>query len=657
MDSFAVLKAACDLLKKTGSGDLGALSRVACLFGEALGAGSFSIHAIKLSPGRTSCLECIGCWIDTDYAEFGIEDYLSRLDLRKESSGYTIDIHDAAVSLPPSWCLHCKNLFLEGDIFGFFVYCIHGGVNDEAPYDSFLDAAAGIFELWIKKIDEQKRLEDILNYLPQPTFLMNVDEEITFWNPATETMTGWKAADIVGKPRYESGIPFYGERRPMVGNLIMNPDPRWEVLYHQFRSDEGGDVVYSLAFCKALYGVGAYLGTKTARLYDLSGRLCGSIHTVRDLTLERKMEKSLQRSESMYRAIADFAGMGIMLADENKIIYCNKQLKDFIGTYKDKNILKEDFISWVLPECRNIVRERLPVLSSGGEGPVRFEFKSKEGRAYRALAQRIEYEGKASVHWILDDITEQKLMAEKARLNELRLYHQDRLTALGTMAAGIAHELNQPLNTIRVITDGFLFGREEGWALDEDEFFESMEMVSRQVIRMTDVIQNIRDFSREDRAGLLSDVDANQAFKNVFSMIGRQLEAHGIDVQKDFDLELLPIRANLHRLEQVIMNLLVNARQALDQCEGYRKIIRVGTSAVNGRILMEVSDNAGGICAKIQDKIFQPFFTTKDAGMGTGLGLSICQSIIAEFNGYFEVYNNEMGGATFVVILPAGEKS
>jgi PAS domain S-box-containing protein len=437
----------------------------------------------------------------------------------------------------------------------------------------------------------------------------------------------------------------------------MYPDPRWEVVYHQFRSDERGNVVFSLAFCKALYGVGAYLGTKTARLYDVNGRLCGSIHTVRDLTLERKMEKSLQRSESMHRAIADFAGMGIMLASENEIIYCNKQLKDFLGVYQEHNIHKEDFISWVLPEHRKIVRNQLPVLSSGTEGPVRFEFKSRDGRDYRALAQRIEYEGKAAVHLILDDITEQKLMAEKARLNELRLYHQDRLTALGTMAAGIAHELNQPLNTIRVVTDGFLFGREEGWDLDEDEFFESMEMVSRQVIRMTDVIQNIRDFSREDREGLLSDVDANQAFKNVFSMIGRQLEAHGIDIRKNFDPEIPAIRANLHRLEQVIMNLLVNARQALDQCYKDRKIIQVKTSAANGRILIEVSDNAGGISTEIYDKIFQPFFTTKDAGMGTGLGLSICQSIIAEFDGYFEVYNNEMGGATFIVILPAGEES
>jgi len=645
------------LLKRAGAGDGEALNRAARFLGEAVDAGSFSVHAIRVSPGGSPFLECIGCWIHEEYAGLRLKDALSGLDVREEIGGYTIDVHDAEVPLPPWFRLHFKKLFLGDELFGFLVYSSKNETNDEAQHGSFLDAAAGIFELWIKNIDEQKRLKDILNYLPQPTFLMNLEEEITFWNPATETMTGWKAGDIVGKPRYESGIPFYGERRPMVGNLIMYPDPRWEVLYHQFRSDERGDVVFSLAFCKALYGVGAYLGTKTARLYDVNGRLCGSIHTVRDLTLERRMEKSLQRSESMYRAIADFAGMGIMLAGENKIIYCNKQLKDFLGIDEEHDIYLEDFLSWVLPEHRNVVTKRLPVLSSGGEGPVRFEFKSREGRDYRALAQRIEYEGKTGVHLILDDITELKLMAEKARLNELRLYHQDRLTALGTMAAGIAHELNQPLNTIRVVTDGFLFGREEGWDLDEDEFFESMEMVSRQVLRMTDVIQNIRDFSREDREGLLCDVDANQAFKNVFSMIGRQLEAHGIDVQKDLDLELRPIRANLHRLEQVIMNLLVNARQALDRCEGYRKIIRVGTSAANGRIFIEVSDNAGGISSKIQDKIFQPFFTTKDAGMGTGLGLSICQSIIAEFNGCFEVYNNEMGGATFIVILPAGGES
>ena len=245
-------------------------------------------------------------------------------------------------------------------------------------------------------------------------------------------------------------------------------------------------------------------------------------------------------------------------------------------------------------------------------------------------------------------------MAEKARLHELKLYHEDRLAALGTMAAGIAHELNQPLNTIRVVTDGLFFGKEEGWSLDEKELSDSLEMVSQQVSRMTEVIRNIRNFAREDRMPPSLDVHANQAIAKVFSMIGCQLEAHGILVRKELEPKLPFLRAHPNRLEQVIMNLVVNARQALDECSHDHKELWVQTGLRDREVFIKVGDNAAGIPEEQKRKIFDPFFTTKEAGKGTGLGLTIAQSIIKEFGGRIETYNNEKGGATFVVTVSEG---
>lgn len=242
----------------------------------------------------------------------------------------------------------------------------------------------------------------------------------------------------------------------------------------------------------------------------------------------------------------------------------------------------------------------------------------------------------------------------KAGIRELNLYHDDRLAALGTLAAGIAHELNQPLNTIRVVTDGFLFGRAEGWPLDSEELFEGLEMISKQVARMDKVIRNVRNFAREERDAGGESVMANDAVENVFSMIGRQIEAHGIHVEKDLDPGLPPLRASLNELEQVVMNLIVNARQALDNSACDPKRLRVRTGLQKGAVLIEVSDNGGGIPGHILEKIFDPFFTTKAAGKGTGLGLSICQSIVSKFGGKIEARNNENGGATFIVLAPAG---
>jgi C4-dicarboxylate-specific signal transduction histidine kinase len=225
------------------------------------------------------------------------------------------------------------------------------------------------------------------------------------------------------------------------------------------------------------------------------------------------------------------------------------------------------------------------------------------------------------------------------------------------MAAGIAHELNQPLNTIRVVTDGFLFGRDEGWSLDPDELYEGMEMISSQVQRMSEVIRNIRNFAREDREEEYVEVDVNRTIENVFSMIGRQFEAHGVVVHKNLADELPPVMAHSNRLEQVIMNLLVNARQALDECGREQKELWIATKPTHQSVCIETVDNATGIPIHLIDKIFDPFFTTKEVGQGTGLGLTISKSIIREINGTIEAFNNARGGATFLITLPSvGER-
>jgi histidine kinase len=212
--------------------------------------------------------------------------------------------------------------------------------------------------------------------------------------------------------------------------------------------------------------------------------------------------------------------------------------------------------------------------------------------------------------------------------------------------------LNQPLNTIRVITDGILFGRDEGWDFNEGEIFESMEMITKQVMRMSAVIQNIRNFSREEREETFIDINANHAIENVLSMIGRQFEAHNISLHANLEFNLPFIKASLNRLEQVVMNLLVNARQALDSCQCHEKHLWIKTGSNENYLFIEVADNANGIPAENMERIFDPFFTTKEVGHGTGLGLTISRSIVKEFKGDIEAHNNPLGGATFIIRLP-----
>jgi histidine kinase len=204
------------------------------------------------------------------------------------------------------------------------------------------------------------------------------------------------------------------------------------------------------------------------------------------------------------------------------------------------------------------------------------------------------------------------------------------------------------LNTIRVISDSVLYGRDKGWEIDEKELLEGHEMISRQVLRMSDVIQNIRNFSREDR-GKCENINPNDAIKNVFSMIGKQFEAHGIKIEIDLETNLPPLRGNANNLEQVIMNIVVNARQALEEHNRPNKKLWIKTGKRYNQIFIEIGDNAYGIPDDLKLQIFDPFYTTKDPGKGTGLGLSISQTIVTEFQGSLKAYNNDQGGATFFI--------
>lgn len=542
-------------------------------------------------------------------------------------------------------------LGLEGELSGLL--CL-GDYQEElgGTLTAVLRTASGILELWLGWLNERKRLEDFIQFMPNPTFVMHKAGHITAWNRATEEMTGWEAERVLNKGDYEHALPYYGIRRPILCNLILEPDPYWESTYPEFH--RVGNDLYTLSFCPALPDGGAYLTTKTSKIFDLTGRLWGSIHTVRDVTRERQIEKSLHRSESMYRAITDFAGIGMMLLQGSKVTYCNEQMANLLDCTAGSLGL-EDLLARVHQEDRESLRLGLERLLEGRQDSFRLELRLERGgrtRHYQCFAQVMDYEEQPTVCFIIEDITERKELAHKARLNELRMYHEDRLTALGVMAAGIAHELNQPLNTIRVITEGLLFGRDQGWGLEQEELYENLEMVSRQVVRMSEVIRNIRDFAREDRAQSEDEVNPNLAVEGVFSMIGRQLEAHGIRVRKLLDSSLPAVRGRLSRLEQVVMNMIVNARQALDECGKEDRELWVQTFPSDGCICIQVGDNATGVEPSIMSKIFDPFFTTKEVGKGTGLGLTISQSIVAEMGGCMEVFNNESGGATFVVKLP-----
>ncbi len=238
---------------------------------------------------------------------------------------------------------------------------------------------------------------------------------------------------------------------------------------------------------------------------------------------------------------------------------------------------------------------------------------------------------------------------------EANLIQTGKMATLGEMATGIAHELNQPLNVIQVGADFFSKMVSRGKEIPKDQMIKTCRNIGQQVDRATRIIDHLRDFGRKTDCDFYP-VDINQPINDVFTLLGQQLRLRKIEVRTIFSKEPLMVLADKNRLEQIFLNLVTNARDAMDLKASGEKFLTITTYLDGESVVAKVSDTGIGIPLSVQEKIFQPFFTTKEMGKGTGLGLSISYNLVKDFGGDIEVESAEGQGATFTIRLPVCEK-
>lgn len=256
---------------------------------------------------------------------------------------------------------------------------------------------------------------------------------------------------------------------------------------------------------------------------------------------------------------------------------------------------------------------------------------------------------------VVQDIAE-KVKARKAILAARDAQAKaEKISFLGTMAAGISHEINQPLNSIKVISGGILYLYKQGKQLDTEEFIESMKEISSQADRITNIIKHLQSFIRRDENRLVP-CNMNASVENSLALVSRQLAVHGITVQKQFQENLPPVLATPIGLEEIIVNLLLNAIQALDTLDKKNKEISIQTH-FSTAVILEISDNGPGIDPKLGKTIFESFTSTKIHGENLGLGLAIVNTIVTSYLGTVDVTSNELSGATFTISLPVAKNS
>lgn len=240
---------------------------------------------------------------------------------------------------------------------------------------------------------------------------------------------------------------------------------------------------------------------------------------------------------------------------------------------------------------------------------------------------------------------------------DAQLIQASKMTTLGTMAAGMAHEINQPLNVIQVGADFLLKKVRSGKPLEDDEFQAVVQEISDNVQRAAQIITHMRDFSR--KSAVIGDrLDINKPICDVFRVLGQQLRVHQIELKLELAEHLPPIRAEHNRVEQVFMNLVTNAMDAMDERRMRREqkewwgALTITSFYDDEHIVVTVTDTGIGIPDEIIDRIFEPFFTTKEVGKGTGLGTSISYGIVKDYGGTIEVTSEVNVGTTFRLKFP-----
>jgi two-component system NtrC family sensor kinase len=228
-----------------------------------------------------------------------------------------------------------------------------------------------------------------------------------------------------------------------------------------------------------------------------------------------------------------------------------------------------------------------------------------------------------------------------------RLMEADRLAAVGELVAGVAHEVNNPLSSISAFSQLML--RDEGLT---DSQREGLEIIKSETIRASQVVKDLLAFARRS-APHRELVDLNDVICRTLRLRGYQMKSSRVTVETELCSELPHVAGDARQLQQVCLNLVVNAVQAMTSMGG--GTLRLMTHSSAGKVVMDVRDTGPGIPPSVKARIFEPFFTTKEEGEGTGLGLSVSYGIIAAHGGTIEAFETSSEGTTMRVTLPSSD--
>jgi PAS domain S-box-containing protein len=489
-------------------------------------------------------------------------------------------------------------------------------------------------------MEARLRLATIVESSEDAIIAEDLDGTITDWNKAAERLCGYPAGEAIGRRSTALGLVNGG---PGFAEVARKSD----AIVHKetvFETRDGRRLEMSLAI---------------SPIRDVAGRVAGASVIARDITERKRADEALRESEEKLRLILDSTGEAIYGIDlEGRCMFCNLACVRILGYDRIEDLLgknmhdlihhrRSDGTALPVQECRLV-----QVLRTGDGVHVDDEvFWRADGTSFPAEywshPQRRGQEVVGAVIGFID-ITQRKHSEQQAAALREELAHLGRVTMLDALTGSIAHEINQPLTAVLLNAEAAL-RLMAMQPLPLNELRETLREIQSDNRRAGRVVQQMRALLKRS-ATQHEPIELNAAVADVVTLVRSSARSRRINVDVEFDTGVEPVVGDRTQVQQVVLNLVMNALDAVQELQPSRRRVTLRTVQWDGAAAVEVRDRGAGIPDDELSRIFEPFYTTKREGLG--LGLSICRAIVGAHGGTVDAKRNPDVGMTFAASLP-----
>ncbi|MHC9543581.1 MAG: PAS domain S-box protein [Vulcanimicrobiota bacterium] len=492
----------------------------------------------------------------------------------------------------------------------------------------------------------EQKLADIINFLPDASFAINMEKKVIIWNRAMEELTGVKAEDMLGKGDYEYAIPFYGKRRPILIDLILEPNPEYEKAYSGYivRKKER---IYGETYLSTLRPGGIYIWGIAKPLFNAEGEILGAIESIRDISTHKSTEDALREKTTELDRFFRLALDMLCIADtEGSFRRLNPAWEKILG-YSLKELEGRRFFDFIHPDDIGRTMEAVKELAEGRDiTDFTNRYRCKDG-TYRWIEWRSSPYRNILIYAAARDITD-RIAAEK-ELISAKENAEAANRVKSEFLASMSHEIRTPMNGIIGLTELLLNS-----PLSEAQQ-EYMKMIRISARNLLAIINDILDLAKieANRMGLINNIfDLRKLLVNMLKTQASSASQKGLILTYTISPEVPELLCGDHgRLLQIIINLIDNAIKFT--AKGHMELL-VDLRAQDDREItlhFSVSDTGCGIAEYMKEKIFEPFSRVENTYTkqydGTGLGLTICRELTEMLGGTIWVESEYGKGSTF----------